>query len=131
MKITLKQACIESQRGVFKCRMIPYNMSNGRVHWAVKKKWNDAWYAEVLAAVMGSKEKRIFNKARILINLYKHQFFDTDGAYNAIKPVLDGLCNAGVIIDDSPKYIKLNVEQIKVEHRKDERVEIIITDKYD
>lgn len=64
----------------------------------------------------------------VTIYLYATVPFDLDGAYNAVKPILDGLKKdyAGIIEDDSPKFINLEVKQIKVVHRKDEHVEINI-----
>ena len=67
---------------------------------------------------------------KVDILLYKVALYDYDGAYNAVKPLLDGLKihgGAGVIVDDSPKDIRLEVIQIPVKHRKDERVEIKLT----
>ena len=128
MKLILSQACIEFRKGIFKCRRIPYNMSNQtHIHWTEKKKWTDAWHAAVLVAVSESTERpQNLARAHITIILYKHQPFDPDGAVNAIKPVLDGLRYAHVIQNDTTKHIKLSVKQKKVAHKNEERVEIEI-----
>jgi hypothetical protein len=68
------------------------------------------------------------HKANIFITLYTCRLMDYDGAYGSIKPILDGLTDNGIIIDDSPKFIKLNVTQIKVNKKCDERVEMEITE---
>lgn len=130
--ITLKlgQVCIGKR--VFKCRRIPYNQSNQRMHWAVKAQWTNAWKEEVFAVWAHNRPKGIklpFVYAQICVVLYCVTLMDYDGAYTAVKPLLDALKvkdGIGVIIDDSPKYIDLQVQQKKVAHRNDEWVEITI-----
>lgn len=133
MKLILGEACIEKSKGVFECRRTPHNMSNQRMHWVVKGKWGQAWKDEVLAAVLNWRKgaansgKWPFDKhqkAKVMVKMSKVALFDTDGAYNAAKPVVDGLKLAEVIEDDSTRHIDLKVEQIKVDHKKEERVEI-------
>ncbi len=129
MKLTLNQVCLK-KKGSWICRKIPHNMSNQRMHFYEKNRWNNAWKEEVATQVMLSRKqfgKLPLKNAQIQVILYSARHFDLDGAYNAVKPIVDGLkmnC-AGVIIDDSPKYIQLEVKQIKVA-KKEERVEVII-----
>lgn len=130
--ITLKlgQVCVGKKS--IRCRRLPYNTSNQKMHWAARLQWTKVWKEEVGWAFMTQRHK--FWKlplpyAHIKINLYTTHFKDYDGAYTSIKPLLDALKvngGVGVIIDDSPKYIDLDVDQIKVAHRIDEHVEIII-----
>ncbi len=134
IKIKLGQVCIKKSGGKFECRRIPHNMSNQRMHWAVKSKWTNAWKEEVNGRVLEDRNK--FGKLplkmpRITIYLYAVVQFDYDGAYNAVKPILDGLKRgyAGVIEDDSPKFITLEVKQVKVDHKIDERVEIVFDER--
>lgn len=129
MQINLGRACIETWRGEFKCRSVPMNMSNQRMHWAIKNKWTRAWKDEVRAALMMIKKPKILplKRANIKITFYACNLMDHDGAYNAAKPLLDVLKESGVIIDDSPKFIELKVEQIKVGHRIKEKTTILIT----
>jgi hypothetical protein len=124
IKLVLHQVCIKS-----KCRRTPMNTANVPMHWAVKSAWKKAWEQEVWACIMEHKKefgKLPYGKASIIVYLYNVRQMDTDGAYASCKPILDGLRYAGVIIDDSPRYITFNVEQIKVNHKCDERVEILI-----
>jgi hypothetical protein len=112
-----------------KIRRTPMNTANVPMHWAVKSAWKKAWEQEVWAGVQEHKKefgKLPYGKASIIVYLYNVRQMDTDGAYASCKPILDGLRYAGVIIDDSPRYITFNVEQIKVNHKCDERVEIFI-----
>ena len=130
MKLKLGQVCIEKRKGEYECRFIPHNMSNQRMHWTKKKKWTDAWKQEVSGqvAIQRHNLKLPLYKAVITIVMYVVREMDYDGAYNAVKPILDGLkidC-AGVIVDDSPEYIDLVVKQQKVKHYLEQYVEITI-----
>jgi hypothetical protein len=129
--LKLNQVCIGKRN--IQCRRIPHNMSNQvGMHWAKKAEWGRAWKEEVGYAFMLQRNKLWklpLEYAHITINFYVTRYFDRDGSFNAAKPLLDALKvngGVGVIIDDSPKYIRLEVEQIKVPHRQDEHVEIII-----
>ncbi len=128
MHIKLGLVCIGKR--IFKCRYIPFNMSNQSMHWSKKYQWSNAWKEEVMQAVRLKRngEKLPFKTARVQIIFHTIKLMDYDGAYNAAKPILDGLKQdyAGVIIDDSPKYIDLEVKQNKVKHLKDQFVEIFI-----
>jgi len=93
------------------------------------------WKDEVAMSWMISKtnyKKEVLDqlplkKSKVWIQFFAMRFMDYDGAYNAAKPVIDGLTKCGIIFDDSPKYIDLKVEQIKAKNKADERVEILIT----
>lgn len=130
--ITLKLGQVCVGKNSVQCRRIPFNTANRQMHWAIKAKWAKAWKEEVGWAFMQQRNKLCklpLKFAHITINLYTTRLMDYDGAYTAIKPILDGLKvngGVGVIIDDSPKYIDLLVKQIKVAHREDEHVELII-----
>jgi Holliday junction resolvase RusA-like endonuclease len=59
---------------------------------------------------------------------YKSALMDWDNFAASFKHIGDALVKCGVIVDDSPKFVRpFKVEQIKVP-RKDQRVEIIIED---
>lgn len=132
MTIILKigRACIEKRRGQFECRSVPMNMSNQRMHWVIRHKWMRAWKNEVLGTLkitpVKDRPDLPLEQPNITIEIQHLQFFDQDGAYNAVKPLLDGLKECGVIIDDGPQYINLKVEQKKVAHRAEEKTIIKI-----
>lgn len=109
-------------------RSIPKNMSNERLHWTIKNKWTQAWKQEVEEAFLeqGRLPRPRYDKSSVTVKFYACRQFDRDGAYHAAKPVIDGLTESGIIIDDSQEHIDLKVEQIKVNHKCDERVEIEI-----
>ena len=115
------------------CRRIPHNHSNTRMHWSEKALWNDAWKREVgytwlALRPLGLKLPLKFAKIRVILHVNK--LFDHDGAYTAVKPLIDALKvkdGVGIIEDDSPKYIDLMVDQVNVKRRKDEKVIIQIS----
>lgn len=107
-------------------------MSNQRMHWAIKAKWGAAWKEAVWGAWLEQRPRMTkipLEFAKITVFLHVVTLMDYDGAYNAVKPLLDALKvkdGIGIIIDDSPKYIDLEVKQIKTAHRVDEHVSIQI-----
>jgi hypothetical protein len=127
-KLTLNMVCVNKTD----CRRVPHNMANKRFHWAIKSKWNNSWKEEVLWTIYKNRKK--FGKfpiinPKITIELHAVHLMDKDGSYRACKPILDGLVDAGVIIDDSNKYLNPNdyhVTQKKVKHFNEEKVVIII-----
>lgn len=128
--LELGQVCVGRKK--FVCRRIPMNMMNRKLHWAVKKLWTDSWKHEVEAQIMLQRRKLPklpLPYAKITIVLKMIHLMDYDGAYTAVKPLLDALKDkggAGVIVDDSPKYIDLLVKQEKVFHRAEEGVTMLI-----
>lgn len=126
MKFKLGMVCVGE-----KCRFIPHNMSNQRMHWSEKKKWTDAWKEQVFynsKLAESSSDDLPFKFAKVKITLYTIRKMDKDGAYNACKPIIDGLKKdcADIILDDSPEYIDLEIVQNKVKHLKEQGVEINI-----
>lgn len=113
-----------------KCRRTPMNTANVPMHWTLKSAWKKAWEYEVWAGIQEHKKefgKLPLNKPSIVIYLYSCREMDTDNKWSSVKPILDGLRYANVITDDKPEFTAyLNVQQIKVNHRSDERVEITI-----
>jgi len=128
VRIKLERVCIEKKKGIFECRYIPYTI-NKPMHWAVKRKWKLVWEEEVNWTVYKNRKK--FGKlplkyAKIEIVYHQTHISDTDNMYGSVKPVVDGLVKAGVIIDDKPKYLDLTVTQRKAKSLADQHVEIII-----
>ena len=50
---------------------------------------------------------------------------DTDNIYGGLKYILDGMVNAGIIVDDSRKYVKLQIMPVGVD-KLNPRIEIQI-----
>lgn len=109
-------------------RRIPHNMSNQTFHWTMKYKWAEAWKEAVGWQVNLNRKK--FGKLPLPYAFLRIIFkttrpFDRDNSFSASKPLVDALKGI-VIVDDSPKYIDLQVEQIKIPHRREEGVLIEI-----
>jgi hypothetical protein len=66
-------------------------------------------------------------RPRVCFSLLRTRLLDTDAKYGSVKDVLDGLAYAGLIPGDREDQITLEVQQVKVAHRKDESTVIQIT----
>ena len=68
----------------------------------------------------------------VRFTLHRLQLLDVDAKYGSIKDLLDALRYAGAIHDDKEGCITLEVEQVKVRHRRDQRtiIEIEYPEKY-
>lgn len=124
MQIELGPVCVGST-----VRRTPHNQSNMRMHWAQKHKWNKAWKEQVgwkvrESGILKAQDCRLF--ASVSVVLYKTRLYDRDGAYNAAKPIVDGLTEVGAIQDDSQEHIDLRVLQEKVSKKSEEKVVIHI-----
>lgn len=120
IRLDLGQVCVRNA-----CRRVPHNMSNKRMHWAVRNAWNQGWKEEVRVAWVCARPRDFTTApqfAKIRVRLCVVRLFDHDGAYSATKPLLDGLTEAGAIMDDSPRFIDLLVKQQKVAHKDEEGV---------
>ncbi len=107
--LEIKKVCIEVKKGQYECREVPHNMANKRMFWRTKSKWNNAWKSEVCVQVLAYRNqfgKLPLHMPSITVVLGHSHLFDIDGAYTAAKPVLDGIRIAGVIADDSLKYLR-------------------------
>lgn len=123
--LKIPQVCINHNT----CRRIPHNMSNQRMHWAKKNRWNSEWKDAVGWEV--NLQRKQFGKlpllfAKIQVVIHAVRLMDYDGAYNAVKPLIDGL-KGSVIVDDSPAHIDLKVVQKHVASYAQESVEIHIS----
>lgn len=74
-------------------------------HWAKKAKKVKQW--RVMAAWMASKHrpKTPFSKIELSIIRFSSQPMDADNAIASCKPLIDGLKDAKIIVDDNPNVI--------------------------
>lgn len=72
-----------------------------RGHWRKAHKENQAWDLLIASMVRGRKPKAPLEKARIRVLRHHYRFLDYDGCIGSLKPVIDALVTAGVLIDDS------------------------------
>lgn len=96
-----------------------------REHWATAKK-SKLFYQLLM---MEQTRNRHIGKVIIHYNAYLTKLKDWDNHGASFKHLGDSLVKAQIIIDDSPNVVvKFIPNQFKVNHKSDERVEIIITD---
>ena len=83
----------------------PLNGSAGR-HWAVRARWARQWRGATAMLVRAFERGAAPDPAapkRVTFVAHVWQRFDDDGLRAALKPVRDGLGDAGLIHDDSPR----------------------------
>lgn len=114
-----------------KSRYIPMSL-NHRLHWATRSRWNQAFKEDIQYEIMRNRpeiRKLVAGrrgKAGVNVKFYVcGQYLDLDNAYTAAKPLIDAL-KGEVIEDDHPDKCSIQVLQEKVEHKKQQHVEIEI-----
>jgi len=77
-------------------------------------------------APLEAKEGQRFNSpVRITVVSYRSRLCDADGA--SAKAAIDGLVHAGILPDDSPKFVaEVCYRQVKVKNREEEKTLLII-----
>ena len=113
-------------------RLFPPTL-NARLHWATRSRWTNAFKEAVWAELNSHGNKSLVwqliknrkGKAQVTIIFFTCRPMDKDNMYGAAKPLLDAL-KGQVILDDSPDKLTLNVEEIKVKHLADQKIEIRI-----
>tara|TARA_Y100000758_G_C15974068_1_gene394380 strand:+ start:149 stop:526 length:378 start_codon:yes stop_codon:yes gene_type:complete len=95
-----------------------------RMHWAVKKKYNDNWYIRGL----GECGTPSFSpgRAEMLITMYRSRLQDKDNRYGSVKSLVDTFTKLGWIKDDNTSDLSLTVKEEK-SSRKDQRTEVVLT----
>jgi hypothetical protein len=67
------------------------------------------------------------NRYCVSFTIFRIRPLDEDNAFGSVKSCVDLLVGSGLLPSDSPETLKIEVEQAKVAHRKDQRTEITIT----
>lgn len=104
---------------------MPFSL-NKRVHWhlrgEVAKSFRQSAYWE-------TKTLKIPPTRRICIEVenYTTHRMDRDNLYGAMKPIVDGIVDTGIVCDDSDEYVEELCKSIKVTHKIDEKLLIKIT----
>jgi len=66
------------------------------------------------------------NRYSVRFRIYRVRPLDEDNAFGGVKTCVDLLVGAGLLPSDAPETLKIEVEQEKVQHRKEQRTEITI-----
>lgn len=85
-------------------------LSNG---WRHRHRATKVWRQEIALAVYqhADRPKEPFQKARVVIERRSRGRMDPDNLAGSMKPVIDALRHARVLVDDSPEHIELTVTQ--------------------
>ena len=95
-----------------------------RMHWAVKKKYNDNWM--LLGIAICGRPSFEPGKAEIVITMYRSRLQDKDNRYGSVKSLVDVFTKLGWIRDDDMENLSLTVKEEKSK-RKDQRTEVVLT----
>jgi hypothetical protein len=91
-----------------------------RIGWRHRHRHNKLWNKEVFYALhqAGYMQSRTpYAKARVTIDRGGRREMDFDNLIGTVKPVVDALRYAHVLVDDSPKHLELIVTQsIRYQH---------------
>lgn len=80
-------------------------------HWRFRHRNTDVWKEEVAWAVFGKAPQRPYLKARVTIERRSRGQLDPDNLVASVKPVIDALRYARVLLDDTADHLELKVTQ--------------------
>ena len=95
-----------------------------RMHWAVKKKYNDNWM--LLGIAICGRPSFKPGKAEMTITMHRSRLQDKDNRYGSVKSLVDTFTKLVWIIDDNTGDLALTVKEEKSK-RKDQRTEVVLT----
>ena len=98
------------------------SLANQRWHHLTKAKYVKRWREDVSLMCLVIEVPKANGKARhVIATRYGVKMLDADNLASAFKPVLDGLKDAGVIVDDAPGWLTVEYRQVGVK-RGQERI---------
>lgn len=77
----------------------------GNMHWAKRAKYVKDWHMKVRLAIGQNVPKLPLQKAKLTLTRHSDREPDFDNLAHSFKCVIDGLTNAGIILDDKPSII--------------------------
>lgn len=81
-----------------------------RTHWAERKKQKEVWYLHVYTAFFYEGVTRASGKRKVKLTIFSKKERDQTNQYLAAdKLILDNLKRLGWIVDDSPKWMDLEL----------------------
>jgi len=99
-----------------------------RTHWAELRKLKHTWGGEVQAATFDHDipPAKTLEFRRMKIVSYRTSLLDPDNLYGGVKILVDRLVEQGFLYDDRQSCLDLEVSQVKVKKRSEQRTEITI-----
>jgi len=85
-------------------------------HWRYRKQNCDLWQKEIWYALISagySPQHLPYPRAKITICRQSHCSLDPDNLVASVKPIIDALRYARVLVDDSAKHLELVVTQTR------------------
>src|SRR3990167_4253756 len=83
-------------------------------HWAAYKRLREDWEQRLFLAVPGRQRRAWLRmvvekrpRVRVEVTVFRKRPLDPDNLTGSLKPVLDGMKNLGLIVDDSKEWIEL------------------------
>ena len=96
------------------------SLANQRWHHLTKAKYVKRWREDVWKMCFVMEVPKAQGKARhVIATRYGVKMLDADNLASAFKPVLDGLKDAGVIVDDAERWITVEYRQSPVKNGRD------------
>lgn len=86
------------------------NYLNGH-HWRIRHAESKLWREEIYFAVRGTRPPTPYVKARVTIDRRATHKLDPDNLHGCVKPVVDALRYARILLDDTADHIELTVTQ--------------------
>lgn len=80
-------------------------------HWRVRHQESKVWNQEIYFAVRGTRPPTPYVKAKVTIDRRAARKLDPDNLHGCVKPVVDALRYARVLLDDTAENIELTVTQ--------------------
>lgn len=85
-----------------------------RLHWAQKKKWRQD-FAWALRAALSEAGLELPDppapKKRVRVTVHRIRLYDEDNLKGGCKPLWDGMRDIGLIRNDTPRWLRTEVEQ--------------------
>lgn len=102
-----------------------------RSHWTVRQRVNKQWDRLIYCMVSekNAVPLRPLEKAHIRVIRHSHRMLDFDGLVGSLKPVIDSLVSARVILDDRWSVLgKWDVDQVFRQKKEGNLLEIFVSE---
>jgi len=90
---------------------VPPSLANQRLHYMAAYKQTKATKLRVKCVVGKPQYGEVQGRNRVTITMYRFKLLDPDNMVAAVKGVVDGLKEAGWLVDDSEEFLDLVVKQ--------------------
>lgn len=85
---------------------LPKGMNGSHGHWKVAYKRRKMWRSASYGAAVGKRPKTPLERCRIICTRFSSIESDYDNLVASFKPIIDGLIDAKIIVNDSSEFVK-------------------------